>query len=199
MEITSDAINRFMTSCDRAKKIIQMDRQGELNQHKGKGLKMMEEGYEPIPSHNRVQVEPNLTPQKLSTSKLPKEILESFKTNPIEGSILGNPQKSILDTIDFKTQGQFLQENKQQVNEIKQAPQITNSNVDYSMIKMIVEDCMKKYTSALKKSLINEQKQNISEELHAMKIGDKFSFITKNGDLYEADLKFIKNLNNKKG
>ena len=64
------------------------------------------------------------------------------------------------------------------------------------MIKMIVEDCMKKYTSALKKSMINESK-NSDDSLKAMKIGDKFSFITKNGDLYEAELKFVKNINKK--
>ena len=74
-----------------------------------------------------------------------------------------------------------------------------NSNVDYSMIKMIVEECMRKYVGSLKKTILNESKSNSSDELQAMKIGDKFSFITKNGDLYEAELKFIKNLNNKKG
>ena len=65
---------------------------------------------------------------------------------------------------------------------------------------MIVEDCMRKYTSALKKSILSESKINENVgTLQAMKIGDKFSFITSNGDLYEAKLTFIKNMNTKKG
>ena len=57
---------------------------------------------------------------------------------------------------------------------------------------------MRKYTSALKKSILNESKNaDTNGTLKAMKVGDKFSFITDNGDLYEAKLTFIKNLNKK--
>ena len=57
---------------------------------------------------------------------------------------------------------------------------------------------MRKYSSALKKTIINESKTTSNEgTLKAMKVGDKFSFITDNGDLYEAKLTFIKNINKK--
>ena len=78
-------------------------------------------------------------------------------------------------------------------------PQIT-STVDYSMIKMIVEDCMRKYTSSLKKQLISENKTTQdSGTLQAMKIGNKFSFIDSKGNIFEATLKKVGNVNNKKG
>jgi hypothetical protein len=95
-----------------------------------------------------------------------------------------------------ETKSQTQQPQKQIVETTQQT---NNSNVDYSMIKMIVEECMRKYVGTLKKTILNESKTSSNGELQAMKIGDKFSFITKNGDLYEAELKFIKNLNNKKG
>ena len=41
--------------------------------------------------------------------------------------------------------------------------------------------------------------ENNNLNITVPKIGDKFSFITSNGDLYEAKLTFIKNMNTKKG
>ena len=63
------------------------------------------------------------------------------------------------------------------------------------MIKMIVEDCMRKYSSALKKHILTENKTTQdSGTLQAMKIGNKFSFIDSKGNLYEATLKKVKKL-----
>jgi hypothetical protein len=76
--------------------------------------------------------------------------------------------------------------------------QQVNASVDYSMIKMIVEESVRKYTSALKKSILSEAKQSQNNDtLKALKIGDKFTFVTDNGDLYEAKLTFVKNINKK--
>ena len=154
----------------------------------------------------------NVQPQDfhINKSKLPVEILESFKSKQIDTTLLnGGMTKSngsVLDQLDMLTNGKVLQqETKQQPQQqiiketVQVQPQITSS-VDYSMIKMIVEDCMRKYSSALKKQILTENKTTQdSGTLQAMKIGNKFSFIDSKGNIYEATLKKVGNINNKKG
>lgn len=77
----------------------------------------------------------------------------------------------------------------------------TTNGVDYGLIKTIIESVVKKYANALNKRIISENKStakgNISE-LKAMKIGNKFSFISENGDVYEAKLVYKGNIKDKK-
>ena len=125
---------------------------------------------------------------------LPKEIVEAFKQNPI-----GN------DTID--TSNEEVQEVKQIMKNSNNLPtqnvinEQTTNGVDYGLIKTIIESAVKKYANALNKRIISENKStakgNISE-LKAMKIGNKFSFISENGDIYEAKLIFKGNIKDKK-
>lgn len=127
-----------------------------------------------------------------SKSKLPKEILESFSKNYIDQSAL-DPRLANLD--DIKPQPKPQQRERKQINEVKNV----NSGVDYEIIKSIVESTVKKYMGAYSKKIINESKQNNDNGIAAVQfLGDKFSFITKNGDLYEATLKFKQNLNENK-
>ena len=155
----------------------------------------------------------NIQPQdfQINKSKLPVEILESFKSKQIDTTLLnggmGKSNGSVLDQLNILTNGKVLQEEtiqkpqqKQIVQETVQVqPQIT-STVDYSMIKMIVEDCMRKYTSALKKQILSESKTTQdSGTLQAMKIGNKFSFIDSKGNVYEATLTKKGNINEKGG
>lgn len=212
-------ISRFMMAKDRARRIIQMDANGSLDkitENAKKSGKMsydsdgmvnttlMEHKTQETPSYQNVSYQANS-----GKSKLPKEILESFANNNIDTSMLGVDvgQSSILDQLDSMTNGGLFTESRQpsankprvQENTIQQQPTVVNPSVDYSMIKMIVEDCMKKYTSALKKSLLSESKATTHENnLQAMKIGDKFSFIDNEGNLYEAKMTFVKNINSKK-
>ena len=127
-------------------------------------------------------------------SKLPREIVESMTSNPIDTSVL-DPNQSVLDRVGVTNIPQVKRKNnntviKEQV--VQQQP--VQSQIDYSLIKSIVEECVRKYTGALSKKIIKESKDN-SSELKAMKVGNKFSFITENGDVYEATLKFKKNIN----
>lgn len=210
MAASEESIKRFMMAQDRAKKLIQMDVNGGLKQYEQKARQNAEMclNEESTPQYQtptpQQQMNYAQAPLNVKTnSKLPKEILESFKTKQIDPSPLGyGVSSSILDEVNYRTQGKLYKEEtkSQPQKQIVETTQSTNnSTVDYSMIKMIVEECMRKYVGTLKKTILNESKSNSSDELQAMKIGDRFSFITKNGDLYEAELKFIKNLNNKKG
>ena len=74
------------------------------------------------------------------------------------------------------------------------------NGVDYSLIKTIVEDCIRKYAGSITKKILSEQKnqQSLTDQLKAIRIGESFTFITSNGDLYEAELKFKKNINKQK-
>lgn len=222
MANVDENISRFMNAKERARKLIQMDANGTLDEVKknaessGK-LSYSNEGvdtniienYTPkdINQYNNVQ------PQDfhINKSKLPIEILESFKTKQIDTALLnGGMTKtngSVLDQLDMLTNGKVLQQEsiqqpqqKQIVKETVQVqPQITTS-IDYSMIKMIVEDCMRKYTSALKKQILSENKTTQdSGTLQAMKIGNKFSFIDSKGNVFEATLTKKGNINEKGG
>ena len=202
-------VSRFMQAQNKARKLIQMDSKGTLDSYKNKA---MQEGRMSYNSNGEVTITPSSTsnyntqsfqgvPQMSSSnSKLPKEILESFKTQPSVGMGMIS-EGSVLDVVNNMSNNQLFEEKHsvhEQVPMSSQSNVVNSSTVDYSMIKMIVEDCMKKYMSALKKSVLNEQRGNNNGTLQAMKIGDKFSFITNTGDLYEAELKFIKNIKTKK-
>lgn len=193
-------IARFIQSQEKAKKLIQMDANGYIDRYaknaKESGKINYNENIEYVTeSPKMTQPIINNSSFNQTKSKLPKEIVESMKNNPIN-QVGDVATPSILDQLNIIPQKkEIVKEEKNIITEV----QNNNQNIDYSMIKMIVEDCIKKYTSALKKSIINENKINENNNtLQAMKIGNKFSFITNEGDLYEAELKFIKNINNKK-
>lgn len=199
MTATDDKIKRFMEAQSRAKKIIQMDANGDLKKYAKQATQMAESAFNEQPMMEYQSAPTYNEPQRIKTnSKLPKEILESFQNKQIDMTPLSyGVTTSILDEVNHRTQGQlFKQTEQEKQHKIVETTNVQQPNIDYSMIKMIVEDCMKKYTSALKKSILNESKTN-NDNIKAMKIGDKFSFITNNGDLYEAELKFIKNINKK--
>lgn len=214
-------IDKFNFVKDRARKLIELDAIGKIDETK---RRLKNEGKISASVNNDGSLEsvnikterkrnqesfPQMIPSNIS-SKLPKEIMESFKNKQINVNSIGSIStngSSILDDLNVATNGniypknnEIIEENKIQVQESIQPQILANAqSIDYSLIKMIVEDCIKKYTSSLKKSMLNESKINEQNgELKAMKIGDKFSFITKNGDLYEAKLEFKGNINKKK-
>lgn len=136
----------------------------------------------------------------IKNTNLPTEIFESMTKNVIDTKPLSNGMPelggSVLDNLKIQPK-----QTKKIVNEQIVQPQQISSNIDYSLIKTIVEDCVKKYSSALKKSILNESKELMKENvgtLQAMKLGNKFSFVDDEGNLYEAKLTFIKNLNENK-
>ena len=122
----------------------------------------------------------NVISKNMNNSKLPKEILESFSNNYID------QEAPILDQMGV-TDGeqQIIQE------EVIQTP---NTGVDYSLIKDIIESAVKKYTGALYKKMLNENKSNDNNIAAVRFTGDKFAIITKNGDLYEANMTFKRNV-----
>lgn len=225
MANVDENISRFMNAKERARKLIQMDANGSLDKYKqdaiSEGRMTFSSGEDggvintTIMEHsnNDLNQYNNVPPQDfhINKSKLPMEIIESFKTKQIDTTLLnggmGKSNGSVLDQLDMLTNGKVLSQEsiqkpqqKQIVQETVQVqPQVTTS-IDYSMIKMIVEDCMRKYTSALKKQILSENKTaQDAGTLQAMKIGNKFSFIDSKGNVYEATLTKKGNINEKGG
>lgn len=198
----TDKIMRFMQSQTIAKKLIQEDAKNDSKRiTKSNNNGWFEEftnenrSYDDYDSYikssdnfetniNYIDTIPtnNKTP-KNKTSKLPKEILDSILSNPIDGN------KSVLDSI-------YNFDNTNDNNNTKNTSNIKN-NIDYDMIKNICDDVVKKYASALRKSILNEVKNISNNELKAMKIGNTFSFIDENGNIYEAKLTLKGNVNKK--
>jgi hypothetical protein len=117
---------------------------------------------------------------------LPREILESFSNNYIDQSVF-DPNRSVLDKLGIEggNTAQPIQESVSQPNY-----QPSNAKVDYELIKSIVEASVKKYVNALSKKMLTE-----NNDLTMVQVGSKkINLVTKAGDLYEADLKFVKNI-----
>ena len=208
-------IKRFMLAKEKARKLIQMDANGEIDKVKSNidesKFSINDDNIQYLDSTPQQQqpqeIRMQSVPQQnvVKNSKLPTEILESMMNNKIDTSSLGNgisPNGSILDQLNTFTNGKLLKENKPKptikntVQKVVEQTSQVSQPVDYSMIKMIVDEAIRKYSNAMKKTMLTESKKlNEDNSLQAMKIGNKFSFITKNGDLYEANLKFIKNIN----
>lgn len=147
--------------------------------------KQMENYMQNRKTNNAMQI-----PQINNTvnSKMPKEILESFSKNPPSFE----EEMPILDTMGITNGHQEIRETVQ-----PQQTQVT-AKIDYELIKNIVESSVKKYMGALSKKLLSESKSNNGNNIAAVQItGDKFVMVTKNGDLYEANMVFKKNVNKK--
>ena len=120
---------------------------------------------------------------------LPREILESFSSNYIDQSVF-DPNRSVLDRIGVTNGQQQITETVQTYQPVQQT---AGGNVDYELIKSIVESAVKKYVSALGKKVLTE-----NNDLSMIQVGEKkINLVTKSGDLYEAQLKFVKNINKK--
>lgn len=123
---------------------------------------------------------------------LPREILESFSKNYIDQSVF-DPNRSVLDRIGVTNGQQQVTETVQTYQPVQPIQQNVGGSVDYELIKTIVESAVKKYVNALGKKVLTE-----NNDLNMIQVGEKkINLVTKSGDIYEAQLKFVKNINKK--
>lgn len=120
--------------------------------------------------------------ESMVNSKLPKAVLEVMRESQKERNVAmpNELSENLIKEVNSEygnTKGQ------------KATQQIDSGNIDYSLIKTIVEDCMKKYTSALKKTILNESKGGSPIELIAQE-GNTFKFVTTDGKVFEGQMKF---------
>ena len=140
----------------------------------------------------------------VGAENVPSVIRESFMSNPIDTSALyqglgdGKDMSFITEMIQpkQKVSAPSAQEIRQIVNE--GAPQQqTSQQIDYPMIRTIVEEIVRKYAVSLKNKILTEDKQNMNE-VNTVMLGKSFKFLAKNGDIYEAKLTKVGNINDKK-
>lgn len=72
-----------------------------------------------------------------------------------------------------------------------------SAQVDYPMIRTIVEEIVRKYAVSLNKKIINENKSQVSE-VNTISLGKNFKFLANDGSIYECTMKKIGNINDKK-
>ena len=147
------------------------------------------------PQRNMTEVPRNVN------SNIPRAIVESFSKNPIDTSMIssiGGSSNSVLDTIGIQEQARTAQpQNTSSAIQEQHTVQTQVQGIDYPMIRTIVEDIVRKYTSSLSKKMLSESKGSVNE-LTTMTLGKSFKFLDRQGNIYEATLKKIGNINNKK-
>ena len=208
-------LSKLQNALGKASRLMNMESSGEIN-------KIAKSKRDSINSslNEEVNVVPQTANQPMMqapinngniNSNVPSIIRESFQKNPIDMSMLG--QGSILDTIGVKNQNrnnineQVSSTDNSQFNDfVKRENQsrpivqesINGVQIDYPMIRTIVEDIVRKYTSSLSKKMLNESSNGRLNELTTFTVGKSFKFLDKQVNIYEATLKKIGNINNKK-
>lgn len=135
-----------------------------------------------------------------NASNVPAAIREAFMNNPIDDAQLysafgeqGDGRSlSFLD--EMTTQKQQIttptQNVRQIVNEGMSSIGSTQvqSQIDYPMIRTIVEEIVRKYAVSLKKNILSESKQTTTPQINTIALGETFKFLDDAGNIYEAKL-----------
>ena len=214
--MASNAITNLINNRNTIRRLMTMDSNGEMNkivENNKKNGKLIynEDGVSYTQNQqqlteddikNRISRDSRvfINEEVMKKSKLPKSVLESFKKEPGTPFSLDAPvQTSVLDGLDLHTLEELREETTKKTGTNEQQ---STGAIDYSLLRTIINEAVqenvKKYVSAMTKKLMTESaKTGNSNSIQAIKVGDKFSFITENGDVYEATLKFKTNINTK--
>ena len=123
----------------------------------------------------------------IQNSRLPDAIKESFANQRID--VTGTGGLSVLDSMNVKT-NKKQRPQQQIVHEQVIQPSNNMGNIDYSIIKAIVNECLKEH---FEKQTINE---STSLKTIALKEGT-ISLVDNKGNVYKAKLEKIGNKNDK--
>ena len=222
MENEVDKRARLQNAMSKAKKLMQLESNGTLDKiasaHKDgisaslDGGMMTEELM--TTSRDRSKQGPIVSREMGENAhKVPAAIREAFMANPIDDSQLyealgeqgdGRSLSFLTEGMTPKQQVAAPQNVRQIVNEgmgtqqyIQQPQMQVTQQIDYPMIRTIVEEIVRKYAVSLNKKIISEGKQT-TNEINTIALGNTFKFLSKNGDIYECTMKKIGNVNNKK-
>ena len=199
-------LSKLKDALGKASKLMSMDKNGTIS----KIAESKRDSINTSLNDSTVSTESMMTarPQRNMTevprnvnSNIPRAIVESFSKNPIDTSMIssiGGSSNSVLDTIGIQEQARTVQpQNTSSTIQEQHTVQTQVQGIDYPMIRTIVEDIVRKYTSSLSKKMLSESKGSVNE-LTTMTLGKSFKFLERQGNIYEATLKKIGNINNKK-
>lgn len=222
----ADKQAKLQNAMSRAKKLIQLESNGTIDKI-AKGARegintSLNEGdvttSQLLTVTNNRNVEAPIMGGQMGANAMnvPAAIRESFAKKTIDESALysafGGGQGN-NDSLSFLTEGMeqissqptqtpVQTQNVRQLvseglGETQPQRQYQSQQIDYPMIRTIVEEIVRKYTVSLKNKLINEGKDGVNK-INTIALGDKFKFLDDAGNIYECTMKKIGNINNKK-
>lgn len=136
--------------------------------------------------------ENNLTEENFKTSKLPKEILDEIQKNPLN---INNGMSFIDELIEPLESRKVSQRNTTTNNNSVPMNNNIAPGIDYTIIKAIVDESVKRNLSELFNNVINESKDNNYLQLLRIGKGNKIQVLDNKGNLYESVLTLKKNIN----
>ena len=131
----------------------------------------------------------------VAANNVPSVIRESFQANPPMAQ--QDMTSSVLDDVfgDVLTENVQPRKATQRITETVQSGG-ASQQIDYPMIRTIVEEIVRKYTSSLGKKMLSEGKQG---EINTIAFGKTFKFLDNAGNIYECTMKKVGNVHSKKG
>ena len=214
----ADKQAKLQNAMSRAKKLIQLESNGTLDKiangvrdgisdSLNGGITTSE--LMSTPKTMTMSEQHGIRPFGPNASNVPAAIRESFAKKPIDTSSMysdlgGNEDLSFLmeNTKQKTTPTNVQSQNVRQIVSEGLGTQTQYASqgvqIDYPMIRTIVEDIVRKYTVSLKNKIIAENKDNSNNQLNTHTIGKTFKFLDSKGNLYECTMKKIGNVNNKK-
>ena len=208
---SSEKMNKLMQGLEKAQQLMKVTQTSAFNKYasdKGRDGSLMSEDFsidDYVTSSNHNQ---NLSiSQNVPNKGLPQAIYESIMENPLNPNndnaldelFSHGKIKKLNNNEQKKTYSDYVNEEKIVQNQSQNQPiQVTGGNIDYSLIKLIIEDVIEKKLDDIKSKILNES-VNKQPSIASIRFnGNKFHFLTNNGDVYEADLKYIKNIKDNK-
>jgi hypothetical protein len=139
-----------------------------------------------------------------SHSKLPRQIIESIAANPLDMTVVDPKMDAFTEKLkqtlpnsfnrSYEIQEKLEKQDRQELNEVQGNNNTTPAsvNVDYELIKTIVESVVDKKINELKKGMVNENlSYGSNSSLKAMKLGEKFLFLDSDNNIFECQMKYI--------
>ena len=218
-QVNKAAVDRLKAARAKSLKLMQMDIDGSMNRIaegkkndiasvvSGPDVNLLSEAQV---GTQQLQQTQNVIPAQRSSfgptaSKLPPAILESFRENPIsDDAALMKEVLADSGDLSFLEESMAIQQpvRRQVMNETVQQPQFVpqqvSQQIDYPMIRTIVEEIVRKYAGSITKKVLNESKGANLSTVNTMMLGEKFKFLTDDGDIYECTMRKIGNVKDKK-
>ena len=193
------AVERIKAAREKSLRLMQMDADGTLDKYlkEGKVQRNTQASEAPMQPQPR-QTRPIDTSRLSESAKhIPREILESFATNKIDDSALLDGVFDSQNALSMLDEGVQARPKAKVTESVQTQPiqQVLTQSVDYPMIRTIVEDVVRKQIGALSKKMLNESK---TSDISTITLGKTFKFLAKNGDIYDAKLQKIGNINEQK-
>lgn len=139
-----------------------------------------------------------------SHSKLPRQIIESIASNPLDMTVVDPKMDAFTEKLkqtlpnsfnrSYEIQEKLEKQDRQELNEAQGNNNATSAsvNVDYELIKTIVESVVDKKINELKKGMVNENlSYGSNSSLKAMKLGEKFLFLDSDNNIFECQMKYV--------